>query len=336
MKPIKHKITDDHDEWLKQRNKGIGGSDTGAVMGLNPYKSAFTLWHEKTGQIRSFIPDNEAMRYGRDMEDYVAKRFCEATGKRVQRSGFSFQSAEHPFMLANIDRKIVGENAGLECKTANIFAEKIYDEGALPDTYYCQILHYMAVCDFDRMYLACYIPQRGLKTFCIERKDVEEDLQALIEAEKDFWQSVQTNQRPDPDGSEYTKKTIAELALSIDFDDSSLSGSESVADISEMEEVIEQIETIKQETKGLEASIKARKKIRDELENKLKLWLEDHQSEIAYTANKKVSWAEQIRTDVDKERLKVDHPGIYEEYATQKTIRTLRIGNIPKKERKNA
>ena len=47
------------------------------------------------------------------MEDYVAERFMEATGKKVRRSNAMYVSDRHPFMMANADRLVVGENAGL-------------------------------------------------------------------------------------------------------------------------------------------------------------------------------------------------------------------------------
>lgn len=319
MKPIKHRLTDDHDEWLKQRNKGIGGSDAGAVMGLNPYKSAFTLWHEKTGRISSYVPDNEAMRYGRDMEEYVAKRFCEETGKKVQRSGFSYQSAEHPWMLANIDRKVVGENAGLECKTANVFAEKIYDDGVIPDSYYCQCLHYMAVCDFDRMYLACYIPQRGLKHFCIEREDVKDDLEALIEAEGDFWKMVQEDRRPYVDDSKSTAKTIS---LMMHEPISHEADPEKGLDLSDMEDQLNQLSDIKAQIKELTAA-------KSGLENQITDRLKDEKTDIAFSLFKKITWKEQARTTIDGEALKANHPDLYEKYAKTSTSRVLRVGKKP-------
>lgn len=73
MNYIKHKLPETREEWLAGRQKGLGGSDAGAILGLNPYKSAYTLWAEKCQLINSEVPDNEAMRVGRDLEDYVAK-----------------------------------------------------------------------------------------------------------------------------------------------------------------------------------------------------------------------------------------------------------------------
>ena len=105
-------------EWLKLRKGGLGGSDAGAVCGLNPYASPMSVYKDKTSdEIEE--KDNEAMRQGRDLEDYAARRFMEATGLKVRRSNVMYKCEEHPFMLADVDRLVVGEDAGLECKTAS-------------------------------------------------------------------------------------------------------------------------------------------------------------------------------------------------------------------------
>ena len=188
---IKHKLPSTHDEWLNDRLKGIGGSDAGAVLGLNPYKSSYTLWAEKTGRISSYVPDNEAMRQGRDLEDYVAKRFEEETGKKVRRSGFSYQSQKYPFMLANVDRLVVGEDAGLECKTTSVLTKTKYDKGDIPASYYAQCMHYMAVTGASKWYIAVLILNKGFYWYSIERN--EEEIQNLIAAESDFWEMVVNN-----------------------------------------------------------------------------------------------------------------------------------------------
>lgn len=108
-------------KWLKMRKAGIGGSEAAAIVGLNPWKSAFQLWMEKTGQVEpEDLSDNEYVYWGNVLEQAVADRFCELTGKKVQRRGM-LQDDEYPYMLASVDRMVVGENAGLECKTTNAF-----------------------------------------------------------------------------------------------------------------------------------------------------------------------------------------------------------------------
>ncbi len=98
----------DRQEWLTQRRRGIGGSDAAAILGLNPWVSPFDVYLDKLG-LSDPKPDTEAMRQGRDLEEYVAQRFVEATGKEVQVAPAMFQHPEHEWMLANVDRLVVGD-----------------------------------------------------------------------------------------------------------------------------------------------------------------------------------------------------------------------------------
>jgi putative phage-type endonuclease len=79
------------------RKTGIGGSDAGAICGLNPYSSPMKVYQDKTSSTIS-NEDNEAMRQGRDLEDYVARRFMEETGIKVRRSNYMYRNEEYPFM----------------------------------------------------------------------------------------------------------------------------------------------------------------------------------------------------------------------------------------------
>ena len=128
----------EHSKWLRYRKQGIGGSDAGAICGLNPYRTAIHVYYDKTSdEIEE--TDNEAMRQGRELEEYVARRFMEATGKKVRRTNFMYQHSKYPWMLADIDRLIVGENAALECKTTSPYMADKWDDDKIPLSYHaCQ------------------------------------------------------------------------------------------------------------------------------------------------------------------------------------------------------
>lgn len=306
---IKEKIPVNRDEWLKQRSKGLGGSDAGTVMGLNPYKSAYTLWAEKTGQISNVVEENEAIRLGNDLEDYVAKRFAEQENKKIKRSSYCYQSKQFPFMRANVDRLIVGENSALECKTANPFKDGDYSSNIIPPSYYCQCLHYMAVCGFDRMYLAVLVFQKGFYTYVIDRGNeaVEADIRALIKAEKDFWAHVVNGEAPTVDGSESTSNTLKQLHQS----DESV-----VVDLCDFDEKLDEIKELKEQQKEL----KARQKT---LENELKEILinYDFGRSSIYNVSAKVTTSSRFDTDkFKKENLK-----IYNSYKKETQTQTLRI-----------
>lgn len=109
-------------DWLMLRKTGIGGSDAGAILGLNDYRSAADVFWDKISAVGTEPEDTESMRQGRDFEQYVAQRFEEQTGLRVRKSNYLYRSDTAPFMLADVDRVICGENAGLEIKTCSSFS----------------------------------------------------------------------------------------------------------------------------------------------------------------------------------------------------------------------
>ena len=119
------------DEWLAERRKSIGGSEIGAIMGLNKYQSPVSVWANKLGIVPDAEP-NEAMIQGTDLEEYVAERFARLTGKKVRRCNYILRNDEFPHMHANIDRLVVGEDAGLECKTASALSVSKFKGGEFP------------------------------------------------------------------------------------------------------------------------------------------------------------------------------------------------------------
>ena len=195
-----------HSQWLLERSKSIGGSDAAAIVGMSPWVTPYSLWCEKTGKTAP-KEDNEAMRQGRDLEQYVADRWQEATGKKVRRLNAILKSAKYPWAHANIDRDVVGENAGLECKTTSIMQLKKFKNGEYPEQYYAQCVHYMAVTGADRWYLAVLVLNQGFYHFTIERDQAEID--ALMAAEQDFWSKVENNTPPAVDGREPTTKALS-------------------------------------------------------------------------------------------------------------------------------
>lgn len=197
-----------HDQWLAYRRTGLGGSDAGAIMGVSPYKSAYAVWADKLGALPP-AEDTEPMRQGRDLEDYVARRFMEETGLRVRRSRQMLRSIAHPVMLANIDRQVIGQRAGLECKTSRDIRMSRYKNGEYPLEYYAQCLHYLAVTGWDRWYLAVLVYGTGLLVYTIDRRGVEDDISALIAAEEAFWRDyVETRSQPAPDALESTTMAL--------------------------------------------------------------------------------------------------------------------------------
>lgn len=197
------------EEWLASRRNGVGGSDASAILGLNPYSSPLRVYLDKIGKGEE--PEtNEAMRQGTDLEQYVADRFVEATGKKVRKCNKILQHPDYPWMLANIDRDIIGENAGLECKTTSPYSKFKFDEGEINPHYFWQCVHYMAVTGAERWYVSIVVLGKAHHVFCIERD--EDAIAQLIEAERNFWQNhVVPRVPPLPMGGEVDDEALQVL-----------------------------------------------------------------------------------------------------------------------------
>ena len=296
--------TINHQEWLEYRRQGIGGSDASTIVGLNPYNSRFGLYANKKGLLEE-IPDNEAMRQGRDFEEYVAKRFEEATGKKVRRRNYMFRSAEYPFMLADIDRDIIGENAGLECKTTSAFSKSDFENGEIPLTYYVQMMHYMSVMDYDRMYLAVVVLGKGFYHFVIERDN--DEIESLITAERDFWENnILQDIPPELDGSEATANAIKKI-YPVE---------------TENDEVCITEELMKRYTELKEISDNAKYQL-DSIKTEIQKMLGN--CGIGKSDGYKITWKSQQRTTVDSKKLKNKYPEAYAECSATSTSRVLRI-----------
>lgn len=188
------------EEWLDSRRNGIGGSDASAILGLNPYSSPLAVYRDKTGAGKE-EETNEAMRQGTDLEEYVARRFMEQTGLKVKKCNRILQHPGYAWMLANIDRQVVGMNAGLECKTTSPYSRFKFDEGEINPHYYWQSMHYMAVTGAEKWYVAVLVLGKSFHVFEVARN--EDEIALLIEAEKDFWMNHVTPRVPPlPTGSE--------------------------------------------------------------------------------------------------------------------------------------
>lgn len=290
---VKIKIANNHEAWLESRKKGIGGSDAAAALGMSPYKSKYTLWCEKTGLIDGSIEDNEAMRQGRDLESYVAQRFCEATGKKVKRSSYYYRSRENPFMQANVDRLVVGEDAGLECKTVNALTRTKYDKGDIPIQYYLQCLHYMTVTGMRKWYIAILVLGVGFYYFEVDWDD--EEIKTLVANERAFWHLVENNIDPIIDDSDSTAETLYKLypnsdsALTVSFDDT--------VDYTRLEELNMLIKKLDSEKQGIINNIKGQM----------------GDSEVGYGNGYKASWKTVQTSKIDSKKLKSNYPDVYSE-----------------------
>ena len=284
---IRKQATANHEEWKALRHQYIGGSDAAAVVGLNPWVSPIALWMEKTGRLPGFS-GNLATEVGTYLEEFVAQKFAEVTGKKVRRSNQSWFNDEYPWAIANIDREIVGEDSGLEIKTTSELNMKKFKGGEYPANYYCQCMHYMAVTGKKRWYLAVLVGNREFLWFTIERD--EDEIKALMEAERNFSVLIATNTPPAAD--EHPKTGEALFSLYPDCTDNCIG-------IGLFERELDNYFRLKKQAKDLDEQING-------IENRIKAHLGEFGR--GECEKYKVSWKTQSRSTFDHKRFIADHP----------------------------
>lgn len=203
----------DRTAWLEARRVGIGGSDAAKiVLSAEQYKYADpgALYLDKIGEGPAEEDESLAARHGRFCEELVAQLYEEATGNKVRRCNMILRSDAHPFMIADIDRKIVGRREGLECKTVGEFAARMKEtdpetgeakwvdrfiEGDMETSlsrkpeWYCQMQHYMAVTGWEMWHLAVLIGNRRFLWYDVPRDQAWID--EMVRQEAEFWKHVE-------------------------------------------------------------------------------------------------------------------------------------------------
>lgn len=295
----------------KERINYLGGSEVAGALGLSRWSSPLQVWAIKTGQVEpKDISDKEEVELGIELEDYVAKRFMRKTGKKVQRVNETLFHKDYPFLGANIDRRVVGENAVLECKTCTVWKYKEWEGEDIPQEYMLQVLHYMLVGGFTKGYIACLI---GNHKFVW--KEIEYDpktLNKLLQKEVAFWNTYVVPKVMPAQILANDTETLGDLFK--------VEQGKEIALTDDANKLIESIEAIKSDIKGLEIQEEQQK-------NELKVMLGEN--EIGKTGNYKITWKNQTTRRLSVDILKQDLPEVYEKYSKPSESRVLRI--IPTK-----
>lgn len=293
---------DNREAWLELRRRGLGGSDSATVVGLNPWSSRLELYADKKGLLPE-KEDNEAMREGRELEAYVAGRWEEKTGKKLQRVNAILINEAYPFALANLDRRVVGEKALCEVKTTSAWNKTDFKNGEVPPQYYTQCVHYLACTGYDRAYLAVLVLNVGFYCFTIDRNEAE--IAALMDAEKAFWYDhVQAGIEPAPDGSDSAQRVLDRMART-----------DNTALLMDQESTFETYQQLSEQLKAIE-------KERDEAKQQIIQAMGSNGRGQSYTWQ--CSYLPQTRTSVDSKKLSVAYPMVYIECAKESIYSTFR------------
>ena len=296
------------EEWLRWRTKGIGGSDVSVIAGVNPFRSIFQLWLEKTGQVEPEETENDNTHFGNVLEPVVKREFSKRTGLKVRAKRALLQSEEYPFMLADLDG-VIYENGKMnlfEAKTASAYKQEIWEKG-IPEEYVLQVQHYMAVTGAEKTYLAALV---GGNRFYwkVVRRD-EQKIAEIIALEKAFWEeNVLAGKEPVPDGSGATTDFLNEKYASSNGN-TILLPEEALGLCRRYEELSGQLNELQDK--------------KDAVSNQLKNFLKNNESGVI--GEYRVTWKQVTSTTFDKKRLEKENRALYEEYLTKRQYRRLTV-----------
>src|SRR5690606_23572356 len=175
------------DEWLQIRSRGIGGSEIAAIAGVSPWDTPLSVYLRKIGELPE-KDETEAMRWGRILEPVVAEEYKRRhPDRRVERVNAVLQHPEVPYFLANVDRRVFGDERGpgvLEVKTSSAWMAGRWREDC-PDWVTCQVQWYLGVLGYSWATVAVLIGGQDYREIDIERDD--EIIGYLQEIGHRFW-----------------------------------------------------------------------------------------------------------------------------------------------------
>ena len=230
------------DDWHTLREKRIGGSDIGAILGVNPYKSIIDVYIDKTEG--STFKGNNATHWGHMLEGTIIKEFA-SRHKELQVFDAPFSIVDN-FLIANLDAVLRDKENGsfgvLEIKTTSLWNKKEWEEDTIPQSYYAQVQHYLMLSGYKFAYVAVLIGGQEYKEFKVERS--EEDIALIREKATEFYKENILKQIPPmPDGSDAYMDYLKKKALDVENDE--------VIEFSYLEEKAQKVKDIGKEINSL-------------------------------------------------------------------------------------
>ena len=315
-------------EWLAVRNKGIGGSDVGAICGVSPFSSARQIYFNKTGQFEEALQPGtaslERMHFGHLLEPIVADEFAarELTVDKGRKGWMlctmdaTVCHKDNTWMRANVDRLILDENNNivgiLECKTTSEYNNEEWENGDILLSYIYQLNWYMYILDIKWGAFACLVGGNKFYSYEVYRND-ELLNDVIIPAATSFWyNNVLALKEPEL------------MAVDTEFANSVYAAVEKNSEVMLEDEESDNLAAVVFECK---AKIKELEKTMEEAQNRLKDRLKD--KEIGYCRNYTVKWSPRSQARVDTTLLKATFPEVYEQCKKITEYRVMTVKGVP-------
>jgi len=290
------------ESWREIRKVGIGSSDAAAILGYSSYRSPLAVYADKIGEDSEYV-ENKFTRWGKLLEPVIRENFVEDYNAveatkitKAEEYPFTVQSKAHNFMIDSPDGFVTldGYKIPLEIKTATVWQADKWGEDQVPDDYYCQVQHHIAVLDS----FACLVVALVGKDLIwrhVPRNN--RFIEGMIKAEKEFWDHVQARLPPLPTGSDDERGYLNRLYTdAVDEVVDLPLGLQGVADdYISVTQRIEELKTRKQALAG-------------------KIMYQMGNNKRANIGRFEATWSRFERSSLDQKTLKTDHPDLCQKY----------------------
>jgi|GEM_PF-234303 len=317
---------ENQEKWHELRGIGIGGSDIGAILGVNKYKSAIDIYIDKTEGKKQ--DGNRFTHFGHKLEKVVFEEFQERhSNMKCYTVPYTIQRG---VCVANVDGMVydpVKDKYGvLELKTTSAYNKDEWTGDTVPQSYYAQVQHYLYVTGLSFAYIACLVGGNDYKEFYIERS--LEDIDYIQVKATDFWKNhVMKKVPPMLDGSDSYSKYLLEKADK---------ENEEVIELNELNAKAEEIKALDEQIKNLEQQLELKKQ-------EIILELNNNHCNKAISSDYKFTITTQARNSVDKKLMEKENPELvaqYKEvekrYSTSKESKYIKITKNTKKNKEVA
>ena len=307
--------------WDDKRKAGIGGSDIGAVCGINKYKTVYDVYLDKT--VGQSFKGNNITYFGHIMESHIADMFQEQYKDlfEVYRDKKHYKCPDYPWLNGNIDRQLIDkhtrESGVLEIKTTRTFDNEEWGRGCafgvdfrlvlsdnkVPESYMYQVQHYLLCTGFSFAWLCAF--SRDTCELRIYKIDADNGIQNLIKKKgTEFWFNN-------------VIKGVAPLQ-NVPLSERKSNGDTIDADSSIIDKVVA-LKDIQAQIEALESQEKA-------LKTEIQEFIGDNEILLDVTTEKPlVTWKSSERRTFDTNAFKSEHEHLYNEYLRVSTSRRFTV-----------
>jgi putative phage-type endonuclease len=299
-------------DFANLRAKSLGGSDIGAILGFNRYRSTVDVWLEKTSRT-VHEADSLPIRFGNFAEEFVASEYSLSTGYSLVSHPTALIHPQYKYMHGHIDRFIsdhpsIYDVSGsmvakrvLECKTANPFARQEWGElgsDQVPMTYLAQCVWYLAITGLEQADLAVLFGNADFRVYEIPRDQELEEM--MIDRARIFWEEHVLKDVPPSAQTESDLKLLFPKSRA----------SKSIETSKEMCELISKMQAIQSQIASYEEEIsQIKQSIMGQMQDAEVM---THEGQVLAT------WkTPKPSTRIDTKRLAQDHPDLIAPYQVQ-------------------